>query len=135
MGYDTFVRLLDPKYYTSFFPPLAALAPYFQAGHRIRVTRRVDDADSSGRDSGELQAELLERLRRGEMEDLGADRAWAEQIEMVEGENEGVGVSSTKIREAARNGDWDLVERMCTPSVGAWVRDMGLYKDEGVGKG
>ena len=40
------------------------------------------------------------------------------------------GVSSTKVRKAAKNADWGVVEELCTPGVAAYVKSEGLYQDD-----
>ncbi|SLM40851.1 cytidylyltransferase [Lasallia pustulata] len=124
IGYDTLTRLLDPKYY----PPahtLAPLTPLF-SDHRVRATYRTDDR-WGGR--GE-QRDYLERLRRGEMEKIGGEREWAGRIELVEGRKEGEeAVSSTKVREAVREGDRGMLGKLVTEGVADWILKEGLYTD------
>lgn len=102
-GYDTFIRILNPKYY----PPnhtLEPLSSLFEQ-HRLRVTLRPGD-DWGGR---EEQEEYLARLARGERESEGGRREWAKKIQLVEGRAPGApSVSSTKAREAARSAVDDL---------------------------
>lgn len=136
VGYDTLIRFCNPKYYSSHEPPLSALAPFFEAGHKLRVTQRPYDAnDDSSKAFGsvEEQEAYVKRLGDGEWEGEGFERKWAERIEMVEGD-EGVGVSSTRVRSAARDKEWDIVGELCTEGVVAWVREMGLYAEDTSGK-
>ncbi|WPH02193.1 Hypothetical protein R9X50_00504800 [Acrodontium crateriforme] len=122
IGFDTFTRMFNSKYYPSFSPPLSALSPYFDtAGHRLRVTLRPDDEFGTL----EEQRAFLRRLTEGEMEQQGARSHWAQQIEFV-GPNPKTGVSSTKIREAAKRGNWDIVNELCPPSVAQWVQQNKL---------
>lgn len=125
IGFDTLTRFFGAKYYPNHSPPFSALTPYFSAGHRLRVTLRPDDA------YGTLsqQKSFIERLERGEMEPDGGKREWARQIEVVE-PNERVGVSSTRVRKAAKRGDWEEVRGLCTEGVGEWVRGEGLYEED-----
>jgi nicotinamide-nucleotide adenylyltransferase len=123
VGFDTLKRLFAAKYYPKFDPPFSALNPYFDFGHRLRVTLRPDD-DSGNTDE---QKAFLWKIAEGELEKEGAKREWAEQIELVS-PNPKVGVSSTKIRKAAQDGKWNELTELTTPSVAAWVRHERLYE-------
>ena len=134
IGYDTLTRFCNAKYYTA-SPPLSALAPFFDAGHRLRVTLRPSDAgDASSQAYGGVaeQEAYLRALREGEREAEGFRREWGERIELV-GDGEGVGVSSTRVRAAAGKGEWGLVGGLCSEGVSGWIRDQGLYGEEMVG--
>lgn len=126
VGYDTFVRIFTAKYYAEHDPPFSALDG-FMARHALRITLR--EGEEYGDEAA--QREFWERLGRGEMEGEGARREWAGRIEMVKEEEEAVGVSSTDVRKAAAKGDWVAVERLCTGRVAAWVREYGLYGEDG----
>lgn len=136
VGYDTLIRFCNPKYYPNHDPPLSALKPFFEAGHKLRVTQRPTDAsDESSREFGttEEQAKYLQDLRNGKQEAAGFQAAWADHIEMVEAE-EGVGISSTRVRNAAKEGKWDIVSELCTEGVSAWIKDQKLYSEDASGK-
>lgn len=136
VGYDTLIRFCNPRYYTSFTPPLSGLKPFFSAGHKLRVTQRPANAqDSSSSEFGtvEEQARYVQRLRDGGLQKEGFERAWGEHIDMVEG-GDGLGISSTRVRRAAKDANWDEVGALCTEGVAAWVRDQGLYSEDASGK-
>jgi nicotinamide-nucleotide adenylyltransferase len=136
VGYDTLIRFCNPKYYKDSTPPLSALAPFFDAGHKLRVTQRPCDAeDSSSKEFGDVkdQEAYLRALREGEWEEKGFERKWGRRIDMV-GAGDGVGISSTRVRRAAKEGDWGLVDGLCTKGVAEWVRDQGLYGEDDSGK-
>ena len=128
-GFDTLVRLLDTKYY----PPTYTLAPLGELfeKHRVRVTRRTGDAWGES----EEQDEYVKKLQRGEMEDKGGKREWAERIELVEGRKEGEEiVSSTKVREASKDRDEVALMKLVPEGIGRWILDANLYSlndDEG----
>ena len=124
-GFDTLTRIFNPKYYSSFTPPLSALAPYFSANHGFRVMERPDEEYGSA----EQQRQFLQKLADGGMRESGAAEEWASKIEMVRG-HEGIGISSTRVRRAAKAGEWEEVRRLCTPGVAAWVEDQALYKTD-----
>jgi nicotinamide-nucleotide adenylyltransferase len=129
IGFDTLTRLFAAKYYKDFDPPLSALEPYFSAGHQLRVTLRPDEKYG---DVDEQRA-YLKNLEDGGLESEGGKREWAKLVELVE-PNEEAGVSSTKIRNAASAGEWEVVEGLCTEGVAEWVRSEGLYGAEDEGK-
>jgi nicotinamide-nucleotide adenylyltransferase len=124
-GYDTLVRLLDPKYY----PPkhrLDTLEP-FMSRNRIRVTYRADASWGSKAE----QEEYLANLAQGEREHEGGRREWADRIDLVEGRLDGEEIiSSTKVREAARRGDQEALKKLVTDGVAEWVVAEGLYRDD-----
>ncbi|KAF1833328.1 Nucleotidylyl transferase [Decorospora gaudefroyi] len=129
VGYDTLIRFCNPKYYPQHNPPLSALKPFFDAGHKLRVTQRpahASDASSSEFGTREVQAKYLQDLKDGKQEPAGFERAWGSNIDLVQAE-EGVGVSSTRVRNAAKRGDWEAVAELCTDGVAAWIRDQALY--------
>ena len=125
VGFDTLTRFFAAKYYPKFDPPFSALNPYFDAGHGLRVTLRPDDDLGSIDD----QREFVKRLGNGEMEKDGGRREWANQVELVE-PNAKVGVSSTRVRKAAKKADWEVVEELCTQGVAAYVKRESLYQDD-----
>lgn len=133
-GFDTYTRIFAAKYYPNHNPPLSALDTFFSK-HGLRVTIRADA--EQGKDergewgSAEEQRKTIEALCRGELEDVGGKKAWAEKVEITEGEAEGRGVSSTRVRKAVKEDDWDTVGRLCTPRVAEWVRGEGLYTLDG----
>ena len=136
VGYDTLIRFCNPKYYPKHDPPLSALKPFFDASHKLRVTQRPADAsDESSNDFGttEEQARYLEDLKLGKHEEAGFAPTWGNNIDMVEAE-EGVGVSSTRVRKAAKERQWDIVDQLCTKGVAAWIKDQALYSEDASGK-
>lgn len=125
VGYDTFVRIFEPKYYKGHNPPLSALTGFFNV-HGLRITSRPREQWGESRE----QNKFWQRLADGDMEADGAKREWADRIEMVESEPDGVGISSTNIRKAVGQNDWDTVRRMCTENVAGWMDEMKLYAEE-----
>ncbi|CAI6338323.1 unnamed protein product [Periconia digitata] len=132
VGYDTLIRFCNPKYYPNHSPPLSALTPFFDAGHGLRVTARpYDESDESSKEYGtiEEQREYVMALRRGDRESEGFKSEWGRNVELVE-DVEGVGISSTRVRKAAKSQEWEIVSQLCTESVSAWVRDQALYSED-----
>ncbi|KAH8779250.1 hypothetical protein F5882DRAFT_150296 [Hyaloscypha sp. PMI_1271] len=127
LGYDTLTRLLSTKYY----PPTHTLQPLHPLleKHRLLVTYRADD-DWGTR--GE-QDEYLKDIEVGKRDGDGAEKEWVSEgrIRMVEGRKEGEEIiSSTRVREAAKKGDRDALERLVTKGVGDWVLGESLYLDD-----
>jgi len=134
LGYDTLTRVLAPKYYSDFSPPLSALEPFFDLGHKLLVLLRPESSSDNAvtADTEEEQRNFIKDIADGRLEDQGMKRQWASQMNLLEGEDitSAAGISSTVIRRAAKNHDWNQVTRMCTPSVAEWIRDQGLYEDD-----
>ncbi|KAL2759779.1 hypothetical protein ACRALDRAFT_2038563 [Sodiomyces alcalophilus JCM 7366] len=122
-GYDTLVRIFNPKYYDVDGGMREALAP-FLGRSLLRITMRTDDA-WGGR---EEQLAYVEGLRDGGLEAVGGLAAWCDRVNMVEGDEEAV--SSTKVREAAKAGDEAALEKLVSGRVKAFVLDERLYAEE-----
>lgn len=126
-GFDTLIRILDPKYYDS-EKKLGVLEPFFEK-NRLRVTYRIDD------DWGvkAAQDEYLDELVKGRRDDEGGKSEWVTggRIEMCEGKKDGEEViSSTKVRIAAKEGDRDTLIKLVTKGVADWILDERLYTQE-----
>ncbi|KAL5113219.1 hypothetical protein ACEQ8H_008914 [Pleosporales sp. CAS-2024a] len=135
VGYDTLVRVCNPKYYPHHQPPLSALGPFFAAGHQLRVTPRpadASDASSSALGTVEEQAQYLQRLRDGAEQEAGFVPAWADSIDLAPAEA-AAGISSTRVRSAAKEAQWGVVEALCTEGVAAWLQDQALYREDAAG--
>lgn len=143
LGYDTLTRIFTAKYYIQqkFDPPFAALQPYFDKGYELRVTLRPTSSSSSSagpassvekkkeKEKEDQKTSFLCNLTdpQGEMQKNGAQALWARQIEFVSPQDAEMGVSSTRIREAVKRGEWEVVRELCTPRVARWVEREGLY--------
>lgn len=134
LGYDTLIRLLDTKYY----PPshsLSILQP-FLSQHRLRVTYRPTSASASASTflvEREEQDRYLQDLADGKREHEGGKREWVSErrIEMVEGRKDGEeAISSTRVRDAVKLGDRELLGKLLTHSVNEWVFEEKLYLDD-----
>ncbi|EFQ98709.1 cytidylyltransferase [Nannizzia gypsea CBS 118893] len=123
-GYDTLVRIFEPKYYPS--GDLSVLGSFFSS-NRLRVTIRP----GSSWGCTERQQSFLTDLARGIAENRGAKREWASRIELV-GSN-AVGrepVSSTIARDAAK-GDLKQLFKLVTPRVHEYIKNQQLYATDG----
>lgn len=123
-GFDSLIRLLDPKYY----PPNHNLQPLesFFSKHRIRATRRTDDK-WGGRNE---QDAYLKALADGERESEGGNAKWASRIDLVEGRQEGEEIiSSTKVRIASKSRDRDTLEKLVPRAVADFVLQEKLYQE------
>jgi nicotinamide-nucleotide adenylyltransferase len=122
-GFDVVLKIFNPEYY----PPHHTLAPLepFLSKHRLRVTYRPDDQWGSKED----QDAYIEALAKGENEDIGGKREWAEKIDIVEGKKPSENsVSSSTARLAARDGSPEL-DMLVTPAVKAWIISNRLYNE------
>lgn len=132
VGYDTLIRFCNPKYYPNSKPPLGALKPFFDAGHKLRVTQRPRDAKDASSDAFgtvEQQEQYLQGLKQGEQEEHGFEPKWSGNIVMAQGDST-IGVSSTRLRKAAKEAKWDEVDGLCTDGVAAWIKNQALYSED-----
>ncbi|OAP54304.1 hypothetical protein AYL99_11405 [Fonsecaea erecta] len=147
-GFDTLLRIFTPKYYPNSHPPLSALEPFLRR-HRLRATIRVDanspsqnlkDAQQTPPSCSHAPPDLttiagqeayLDGIRNGALEKDGLKREWAQRVDLaVDDSGETDGVSSTKIRNAMKGGDWDEVQGLVGRKVGEWIRHRRLYLEE-----
>jgi nicotinamide-nucleotide adenylyltransferase len=124
-GYDTLIRIFNPKYYPN-DSMKASLDPFF-ARARLRVRMRTSD------DWGDAAQQIayLDELRAGKLEAVGGRTEWVDRIEMVEGRqvDEAV-ISSTKVRNAVIKQDWEALKELVCEDVVTWIREHDLYADE-----
>jgi nicotinamide-nucleotide adenylyltransferase len=131
-GFDTLIRIFNPKYYgkgpeddTDASPMRRALDPFFERA-RLRITMRTD-AEWGSRDD---QLVFIDGLRRGALEKLGGRAKWMDRIDVVEGPNAGEEVlSSTSVRNAARDGNLEALNKLVSPSVKEWIVEERMYVD------
>lgn len=127
-GYDTLIRVFNAKYYPD-DSMRTALDPFF-AHSRLRVTTRTHADWGTAAD----QAAYLDGLRNGALEARGGRAGWADKVDMVHAplEDGQEAISSTKVREAVANQDWERLRTLVSDGVAEWVRQAGLYT-EGTG--
>ncbi|ODQ52887.1 Nucleotidylyl transferase [Saitoella complicata NRRL Y-17804] len=121
IGFDTFLRLLDPKYYPN-HDLQAGFGDFFTYSRVIAITRPGEKWGER-----EEQESFLRAIRRGERS--GVPKEWAERIEF-EVLDRIRGISSTRIREAANAGDEEELGRLLPRGVLEYVVENGLYRDE-----
>lgn len=124
-GYDTLIRIFNPKYY----PPehtLQPLAP-FLSQHRLRVTMRPGD-EWGGPDE---QRRFLLDLANGSRANEGGRPEWAERIQLVEGAQPGdPPVSSTRVREAIQKQDTGMLEGLVSTTVREFLLQEKPYAEQ-----
>lgn len=138
VGYDTLVRIFNPKYYSPPVPeesvipqnddkvhgnktPMQTSLDPFLSRARLRVTMRTD-ADWGGR---EEQMGYVDKILHGdELEKIGGRREWAQRVEMVEAmeDKDGLVLSSTEAREAIQSKDWDKLKKLVPEAVAALIQ-------------
>lgn len=124
-GYDTLIRIFNPKYYPD-NSMKASLDPFF-AYAGLRVTMRTDD---SWGDAAE-QISYLDELRAGKLEEAGGRVEWVNKIELVQGRKEDEAIiSSTKVRDAARKEEWEALRGLVGENVVKWIRENSLYAND-----
>ncbi|SPO03525.1 related to cytidylyltransferase family protein [Cephalotrichum gorgonifer] len=121
-GYDTLIRIFNPKYYTS-ETMQNVLGPFFERA-RLRVTLR-GGADWGG--EGEQWGYMAE-LGAGGIERVGGRKEWLDRIDVVE--NKGAVVSSTLARAAVERGDARELGEQLGEGVKGWILGEGLYNDK-----
>lgn len=129
-GYDTLIRIFDPKYYgppdpsRKGTPIQQALDPFFSRA-KLRVTMRPDDEWGSKQ---EQLAHLESLLSEEGLAKMGGSKEWKDRIELVEGRKDGEEiVSSTYARQAAEREEWGKLTRLVSPGVGKWIEGERLY--------
>ncbi|KAI1438578.1 hypothetical protein GGR50DRAFT_368840 [Xylaria sp. CBS 124048] len=122
VGYDTLIRIFNPKYYPN-NSMKTSLDPFFShAGLRVRM-RTSDDWGNAAQ-----QISYLDELRAGTLEAAGGRVEWVDRIEMVEGRTDDEPViSSTRVRDAANKHDWDALRKLVGEGVATWIRENALY--------
>lgn len=121
-GFDTLVRILEPKYYPESYT-LDPLDGFFER-NRIKCTVRCGDLWGDQRS----QVEYIDNIKIGRRVQEGCKPEWAEKIELLENKHYAA-VSSTKVRNAAKIGDAAMLKKLLTRGVGEWVLEKGLYKE------
>ncbi|KAH6608165.1 hypothetical protein Trco_004478 [Trichoderma cornu-damae] len=122
-GFDTVVRIFNPKYYLSTGGGMrAALGPFFDRA-RLRVTTRTDDEWGGEAE----QEEYVRTLGEGRLEEAGGDEAWARRVDLVEGR--GDAVSSSRVREMAKRGEREQMKGLVDGEVMEWIEAEGLYRE------
>ncbi|KAI5837589.1 hypothetical protein DFP73DRAFT_567684 [Morchella snyderi] len=131
-GFDTLVRIFDPRYYPEAGGHrLDALAAFFERGV-VWCMFREGEAAYGGRAEQEA---WLDALGAGALEGVGGRREWARRVRFIENdaaENdaaEKVVVSSTRVREAVKAGGGEVLEALLTEGVRGYVLERGLYVD------
>ncbi|KID73912.1 Rossmann-like alpha/beta/alpha sandwich fold protein, partial [Metarhizium brunneum ARSEF 3297] len=121
-GFDTVVRIFEPRYYGGSGGMGSALGPFFRRA-RLRVTMRPDGAWGTAGEQAAYVAGLEGTLGRS-----GGDAAWVRRIELVDGV-EGA-VSSSRVRELVRTGErGPAVEGLVGAEVARWIDEEGLYRE------
>ena len=77
-GFDTLVRLFDPKYYGGTLKPLA---PFFEEGNSIQCCLRPTEGGSM--EWKREQEMYLEEIREGKREGVGCLREWGMRVHMM----------------------------------------------------
>ncbi|KHN94803.1 Rossmann-like alpha/beta/alpha sandwich fold protein [Metarhizium album ARSEF 1941] len=128
-GFDTAVRIFDPKYYRGAGGMAGALGPFFRRA-RLRVTMRPGGAWGAAEEQAAYVSGLGARL-----EAVGGDASWVTRIEWVDAVDGADGaVSSSRVREVVRRPGGDAVSRrldgLVGDEVGRWIDEMGLYREQ-----
>ena len=126
-GYDTLIRIFNPKYYGNGDGREMKVALDGLFGRaRLKVTMRPD-----GEWGGETeQREYLRELAAGKnLEGVGVNdiKGWTERVELVEGV--GGSVSSSKAREIVSKVGVDGLGGLVSDEISALIESEGLYQE------
>ncbi|KAK9456100.1 hypothetical protein V1511DRAFT_532829 [Dipodascopsis uninucleata] len=122
VGYDTLIRLLDPKYYQT---TVAEALSKFMATSKVICFARPGDNWGSVRE----QLKLVNDIKSGSLEPEVPSK-WAARIFIytVDDEvNELNGISSTTVRNAVKTKKWDIVKDQVPANVMEYIKSEHLY--------
>ena len=126
-GYDTLIRIFNPKYYQADNSDgkamQRALGPFFEKA-KLRITARRGEWGGDGE-----QRAYLDGLAGGRLEEVGGRREWVGRVELVEATKDGRAVSSTAVRRAVGKGDLEGLRGLLSDGVREWVVEEGLYRE------
>jgi nicotinamide-nucleotide adenylyltransferase len=138
VGYDTLIRIFNPKYYGApaesatqlagpeSSPMWEALGPLFGRA-KLRVIMRTGDEWG---DEEQQRAYLVDLLKAEGLGTVLGSKGLGSRIEMVEGRKVGEDViSSTLARAAAKARDGDRLGSMVTAGVRWWIEQDDLYTE------
>ncbi|EEB06459.1 fungal protein [Schizosaccharomyces japonicus yFS275] len=118
LGFDTLVRLLDPKYYEP--QGIEQALGHFFASTKVMCVARPDV--SSGLSE---QEEYMRSIAKGDMKGIPAQ--WASRITFATLRNGGEGVSSTAVRKAIKEKNDELVKSLVPPAVYQVLKELRPY--------
>ena len=114
VGYDTLIRILDKKYYSS---TLEESLREFWERNRLVCAIRGDEI---------TERAFMENVRQGKVD--GVPVSWAEYIKIIE--PVGKDQSSTRARKAAAGGQLDEVRKLVPEEIAAYIQREQLYTEE-----
>lgn len=122
MGFDTLVRVLDPKYYKD--KTLKSLQAFFAANMIILALRDSEDGPPVSE-----QRQFVERIAAGSLDAIHGYDWWSKRIEVVEkimdfGDET---VSSTRVRAAAKKRELDALAQLTPTDIANYVINQALY--------
>ncbi|OLL22118.1 putative nicotinamide mononucleotide adenylyltransferase, partial [Neolecta irregularis DAH-3] len=114
VGYDTLVRILDPKYYPDGLR--SELSDFFK---RARIICKLRNGIAGERE----QLDIIERIRLGKADIPGE---WADRIEIKKYGDSAV-ISSTAVRNACAQGDIKKLEELVPEAIAKFVLRKNMY--------
>lgn len=117
LGFDTFIRILNPKYYEP-RPLSEALLPLFNVAKLFVLTREEPEL------SAQQQLGILEKIKRGELE--GVPAKWAARITMKEAFGPTTALSSSQIRTHIQEGRKSWHDHLL-PLIRSYIESEQLY--------
>ena len=132
LGFDSLVRLLDTKYYAPHHT-LEGLGEFFSISKAMVRLRGGAEGSNGQWGSIEEQRRWIDSLggKGGMLEQRGGKAEWVDRIEVEEADEKVEAVSSTKVREAVKKGDWGVLSDLVLTDVAMYVKNEGLYQENG----
>ncbi|KAK6334305.1 hypothetical protein TWF730_003519 [Orbilia blumenaviensis] len=112
LGYDTLIRLLNPKYYPPHHTLRDVTTTLLSSTNRILVFARPGAEFGTEASQHEYSTSL--------------DKAIADKVDMIVPGKEAEGVSSTNVRNGVKNGTGEWRDGVCS-GVAGWIGREGLY--------
>lgn len=119
LGFDTLIRLLDPKYYKGEGLE-KALGPFFDRASCFVVSR--DD----GHYSFQSQKNYITDIRNGKF-DGEVPASWADHIFLESGTSDSLKISSSSIRANIKSGKTEFWKESTYPDIVRYIVEKGLY--------
>lgn len=127
IGFDTLVRILDPKYYDPNIPLAQSLLPLMDNASFLVLSRRPDSVSNTPQAMDadiDNQVRFVDQLRRGNIPGLPA--SWADKIHVIEATADTDQVSSSAARKLSSQGE--STNAIVSDRIAAYIKEYKLYQ-------
>ncbi|GME97506.1 catalytic activity protein [[Candida] boidinii] len=132
MGYDTLIRVLNPKYYLP-HSLKDSLSEFMENCDLFTLTRSsASDAESSSTENNQeinSQFQYLQDIKENKIE--GIPKEWGPKIHLVNGDSSSISISSSEIRKNVslnKNESTKFLETSTFKEISDYIRTKNLYK-------